>query len=71
MVFRGDVFVGGCYNYPDPYLNSTTILFDKCFVIQYGSKLYIRDHGCLGFSAQKYRPKTSLSFPYQQFGNIG
>ena len=33
--------------------------------------LYIRDHGGLGFSAQQYRPKSSLTFPTQQFGSIG
>jgi len=29
MVFKGDIFGGGCWNNPDPYLNSTTILFDR------------------------------------------
>jgi len=24
-----------------------------------------------GFSAQKYHPKTNLTFPLQQFGSIG
>jgi len=31
---------------------------------------YVKDHGGLGFSA-KYHPKTSLTFPSQQFGSIG
>jgi len=30
----------------------------------------IRDCGDLGFSAQNYHPKTSLTFPFQQFGSI-
>jgi len=33
--------------------------------------LYSRDHGSLGFSDQKYHPKTSLTFPLQQFDSIG
>ena len=27
MVFRGGIFGGRCYNYSDPYLNSTIIRF--------------------------------------------
>ena len=33
--------------------------------------LYVRDHGGLGFSAQQYHQKTSLTFPIQHFGSIG
>ena len=31
---------------------------------------YSTDHGSLGFSAQQYHPKTTLTFPIQQFGSI-
>jgi len=33
--------------------------------------LDITDHGGLGFSAQQYHPKTSLTFPIQQFCSFG
>jgi len=40
-----------------------------CFIsiIQCGS----RDYEGLGFSAQKFHLKISLTFPLQQFGSIG
>jgi len=40
-------------------------------IIQYGSNCIIRDQEDLGFSAQKYHPKTSLTLPFQWFGSIG